>query len=172
MITIVDVIKLGYKQDKDGFVISFRLHPNDDHDEIARALLGSQWQMKLVPLDDDGNPQDTGELDPPAPSPVREARADGGRQSTASRSSHNVAPGKRLVQQAALCCKDPLFQRFLQENYDHTIAAVEDAAAFVREHCEVYSRSEIQIGTKSADLWDQLFGKYLVWRKAPELQRS
>lgn len=54
--TTVDVIKAAYRQTKDGFAITFILHPQDNHDELARAAIGSQWQIKAVPLDENGNP--------------------------------------------------------------------------------------------------------------------
>ncbi len=54
-----DAIKIGYRQSKDGFVISFTLHPQEVPEELALADIGSQWQLSLVPLDDDGNAEDS-----------------------------------------------------------------------------------------------------------------
>ena len=127
---VIDCIKVACRQSKDSnYIVSFSLHPSDNSHELKDAVIGSQYRMTLVPIDQDGNPQDTGEASPPvAASLVREAGA-GRTPSAASRPSRKVAPEKRLVQQAALCCGDPLFQRFLAEHYDHTIASVEDAAA-------------------------------------------
>ncbi len=53
-----DVIKIGYRQDKDGFVINFRILPEDLPESLALADIGSQWQLSLVPLDEDGNAHD------------------------------------------------------------------------------------------------------------------
>ena len=173
MSIVVDVVKVACRQTKDSnYAVTFTLHPNDDSHELKDAVIGSQYCMTLVPIDADGNAQDTGEASPPvAASLVREAGA-GRTPSAASRPSRNVAPGKRLIQQAALCCKDPLFQRFLAEHYDHTIASVEDAARTVRDLCHVDSRRELVLGTEAAALFDKLYGKFLVWRKAPELAAS
>lgn len=66
MITI-DVIKLGYKQDREGFVVSFRIHPSDDHKELAIADIGSQWQLTATPLDDQGNGPQPDFSDPDRP---------------------------------------------------------------------------------------------------------
>lgn len=52
-----DAIKTAYRQNKEGFVVSFAIHPQDMPADLANAHVGSQWQLILVPLDDDGNPQ-------------------------------------------------------------------------------------------------------------------
>ena len=170
MSIVVDVVKVACRQTKDSnYAVTFTLHPNDDSHELKDAVIGSQYRMTLVPIDADGNAQDTGEASPPvAASLVREAAA----RTASSRTSRKVAPEKRIVQRAALCCKDPLFQRFLAEHYDHTIASVEDAARTVRDLCHVDSRRELVLGTEAAALFDNLYGKFLVWRKAPELAAS
>ena len=53
-----DAIKTAYRQSKDGFVVSFAIHPSDMDPELANADIGSQWQLRLVPLDENGNPSD------------------------------------------------------------------------------------------------------------------
>ncbi len=53
-----DAIKYAYRQSKDGFIISFVIHPQDMSEDLANADIGSQWQLSLVPLDEDGNAQD------------------------------------------------------------------------------------------------------------------
>ncbi len=54
----VDVIKMAYRQTKDGYAITFVIHPNDKHETLANALIGSQWRMQLTPLDEDGNAEE------------------------------------------------------------------------------------------------------------------
>lgn len=54
--TEMDVIKYAYRQSKDGFIISFVVHPNDLNLDLANAAIGSQWRLKLVELDEHGNP--------------------------------------------------------------------------------------------------------------------
>lgn len=53
----IDVIKYSYRQTKDGHVIGFVLHPDDVSAELQSAPIGSQWQLTIVPLDEDGNPE-------------------------------------------------------------------------------------------------------------------
>ena len=137
---IVDVIKTAYRQTKDGFAITLTLHPQDDHDELARAPIGSHWQIRAVPLDDDGNPQDAGEsLGPP--------------------------PSRR---QAAIACNDPLFRNFLKHHGMLAEDTTENAAVAVRLICDVVSRSDIVPGTYAGDKWDGLYSKFQAWKLVPE----
>lgn len=52
----VDVLKYAYRQSKDGFIVSFVLHPHDNHLDLANAAIGSQWRLTLRELDESGNP--------------------------------------------------------------------------------------------------------------------
>ncbi len=54
-----DAIKIGYRQSKDGFVVSFSIHPNEMPMILANADIGSQWQITAVELDEDGNAPET-----------------------------------------------------------------------------------------------------------------
>lgn len=51
-----DVVKIAQRQNKDGHVVSFAIHPQDSHENLTNSEIGSQWRMVLVALDDDGNP--------------------------------------------------------------------------------------------------------------------
>ncbi len=46
---------MAYRQTKDGYAITFVIHPQDMHEALANAPIGSQWRMELTPLDEDGN---------------------------------------------------------------------------------------------------------------------
>jgi hypothetical protein len=50
-----DAIKIAYRQTKDGFVVSFAIHPQDMPALLANADIWSQWSLRLVELDEDGN---------------------------------------------------------------------------------------------------------------------
>ena len=52
----MDVIKYAYRQSKDGFIVSFVVHPNDLCLDLANAAIGSQWRLTIRELDEDGNP--------------------------------------------------------------------------------------------------------------------
>jgi hypothetical protein len=100
----------------------------------------------------------------PASLATREADGDlGGPSTTVSRHRKPVDPSRRLAQQAGIACADPLFQKFVGARNEDT------ATTFVRQTCGVQSRSEIKIATPEGEIWQQLYGEFLVWRDAPEM---
>jgi predicted 3-demethylubiquinone-9 3-methyltransferase (glyoxalase superfamily) len=50
-----DAIKVAYRQTKDGYNVSFQIHPSDMPVALANADIGSQWKLTLVELDENGN---------------------------------------------------------------------------------------------------------------------
>lgn len=171
---LCDAIKIAYRQSKDGFVVSFAIHPQDMPADLANADIGSQWQMRLVELDDNGNPKEVmsdravqarpDETTPVLadPSPVTSARA-----------YHPVAPEKRMTQRAAIMCTQPLFQTWLrQTNSAWAImnlgTAEQKAAELVRVYCGVPTRKDIVPGSQAARLWDEMLGKFEAWQACLE----
>jgi len=156
-----DAIKIAYKQDREGFVVTFRIHPADDHRAIGDAAIGSQWQLTCVELDEDGNPES--EVMPnsreqlPVPDKTQPA-------------SEQPARANRLTQQAAIACNDPRFQSWLKMTFPDAwkIMNLGDgpakAAAVVRWHCGVKSRKEILPGTPAARRWDELYSRFTAWK--------
>ena len=145
-----DAIKIAYRQSRDGFVVSFVLHPNEVPPELANAHIGSQWQLKLVELDDDGNPSETAE------------------KGTASRPS--PSPDKRLVQRAAMLCQDGAFQAYLVTHsmLDHRSDNRDrDAATALRLICGVDTRKDIIPGSPAAEKFRELVEKFEAWKLEP-----
>lgn len=94
--------------------------------------------------------------------PDRESDGQLGR-SPGSRSHKPVAPDKRLAQRAGILCADPLFQKWLGE-IENVIMDERHAANYVRNYCEVDSRSKIIPGTAAGRDFEVLEGKFLGWR--------
>jgi len=76
-------------------------------------------------------------------------------------------PVQRLVQQACICCKKPVFQLFLRIS-GMPVSNAEEAAVAVRLICSVDSRSKIEPGSPAAIAWDKLYSQYVAWRDMPE----
>ncbi len=65
-----------------------------------------------------------------------------------------------------MCCKDPVFRKFLLENDMIQWETQEQAEIAVRLICSVRSRRDIIPGTAAAGLWHDLHGKFLAWKIA------
>ena len=61
-------------------------------------------------------------------------------------------------QQAALRCNDPAFRKFIKVNN------AEEAAIWVREHCGVTSRSQIDPCAASGSRWHDLNLEFEAWK--------
>lgn len=77
-----------------------------------------------------------------------------------------VAADKKLAQQAAICCTEPAFRKFLEEQHAYAPTNEEEAAEALRDMIGVGSRSEIIPGTVFADRWDKIRGQYIAWKIA------
>ena len=71
------------------------------------------------------------------------------------------------VRQAAIRCQDHLFWRFLEEElHVEKILDEEIAAIFVRQHCHVKSRADMDKAgfTDARQLWHQLDNAFQAWK--------
>ena len=48
--------KIGFTQDKNGFVLKLSIHPNDIPRDLANAWVGSRFQVAMVLVGDDDQP--------------------------------------------------------------------------------------------------------------------
>ena len=71
------------------------------------------------------------------------------------------------TQQAAIRCGEKAFQRYLEEVHLIGGCGPEEAAAFIRSHCNVMSRSELNAKAEAAEMWRRLEEDYLLWLNAP-----
>lgn len=51
-----EAVKIAMKQDKEGFVLTLRLHPDDAPEAILRDFCGARYQVVMVRLDHEDKP--------------------------------------------------------------------------------------------------------------------
>ena len=73
------------------------------------------------------------------------------------------------AQQAGIRCNEPPFHLFLAERYAVNIRGSIDAVAFVRAHCRVASRADMNADHSAALLWRQLDSEFSTWKHHPEM---
>lgn len=151
--------KHAYRQVQDGVVVSFVVHPNDLNAGFAVAPLGTRYMVALAMIGDDGEPISPEALDQAA----TDHAATG---STPAEPKQPVASGESkkeytLANRVGMTCADKRFQDWLQER-GYITASTDDAAQWVRMHCGVKSRAQIQPGTDAAARWTKLETQYLL----------
>jgi hypothetical protein len=160
----VDVIKSAYRQSKDGFVVSFVIHPQDNHQELANADIGSQWQLTLVELDEHGNAES--EVVPNEQSSTDTRPAPTRPQPTQARAARPFT-SLPLPQQAALLCQDPIFRAFLNEEAPDNIGTVDtivDTATALRKICGVASRRDLNPENDGGQTFMQWRDRFIAWK--------
>ena len=164
----IEVRKIAYRQSsKDGFVVTFAIHPNETHDLLASAPLGTRYVMALVELNDDETPK---EVVPNKPATISGPNATGPSPSPEAagaikeRTPFNELPA---TTQAVLCCKDAPFQRYVVE--EKQFLEVPDdqeknAACYVRRTCDVNTRGALSTSKQAGRLWHDIYTEFLSWR--------
>lgn len=108
-----------------------------------------RFYMVAVPIDDNEEPK---------PAPVFKER----------KPFHELS----RAQQAGVRCNDAGFQQWLNVYFDlHWPPSTDNstaAASFVRAHCQVVSRAEIDTDANAADVWDALDMEYCEATQLPE----
>lgn len=51
--TKIEAIKLGYRQTKEGDVVSFRIHPADRNNDLANTPLGTRMLLAVAEIKDE-----------------------------------------------------------------------------------------------------------------------
>lgn len=53
-----ETVKIALKQDRNGYVMTLRIHPDDVPDELLRDFVGARYMVAMVRLNDDETPKD------------------------------------------------------------------------------------------------------------------
>jgi len=109
-----EAVKIAMKQDKEGMVLTLRIHPDDMPAELIRDFCGSRYQVVMVRLDGEDKPMN------------REQE-------------HSTD----WVRMAGILSRDPAFPLWLEHNGELLEANQEEAVEWLRDHLKVKSRAEI-----------------------------
>jgi hypothetical protein len=145
---------LAQRQNGD-WKVSFTVQGIDMDTRLTQAPMGTRYAVVLVEIGENELPvQKEAPSNVPSGSPPS-TRPDG----TKRMDWRNVQPAA----QAGIRCADPVFIAFLKEYYSAYWLNYGDAAATVRDICEVHSRSEFSTDHRKRVLWHQLDSKFQEW---------
>ena len=129
--------KISMKQDKEGYVLTLRVHPDEVPEDLFRDFVGSRYQVVMVRLSDDNQPLDR-------------------------QQAFAVEKAQKL---ASVICKDEKFWKFLEEDGEIFDGNEEEAANWLRSYLEIDSRSELRTNAKARDMLDKLHRKFVAWQQ-------
>jgi hypothetical protein len=112
--------KIAIKQDKDGYVLTLRMHPDEAPETILRDFVGARYQVVMVRLDGEEKPM--------------------------KREQEHSADWVRM---AGILSRDPVFPKWLADIGELLEPDQEEAVEWLRDHLGVHSRADIP-GSESA----------------------
>lgn len=131
-----EAVKVALKQNKDGFVLTLCLHPDDAPEHLLRDFVGSRYQVVMVRLNQDERPLDRTEFE-----------------------------GAKAVRLAAAMCRDPEFWAFLQDEALVFDKSEEDTTEWMRDYLNIQSRAELKTNSIARDLLSRINKDFQAWRQ-------
>lgn len=128
--------KVAFKQDKNGFSLTLGIHPNEVKSALTQHPIGQRYIVAIVAIGDDEQPLTTVQ------------------QQT----------GMQRVRQAALLCKDQLFQKYMFEMGYAADESEESAAEALRVTLGVKTRAEISENETAQHKLQAAFENFRRWR--------
>ena len=131
-----EAAKMALKQNKDGYVLTMSIHPDEIPDDLMRDFVGSRYQVVMVRLGDDEMPLD--------------------------RRDHD---GDRAVKLAGVLCREKEFQEFLVQNNEIFDLNEAEATEWLRGKVGIQSRSELKTNQDARAVLAQINKDYLSWKR-------
>ena len=129
-------VKMALKQNKDGYVLTLSIHPDEIPDDLMRDFVGARYQVVMVRLGDDEMPLD--------------------------RRDYN---GDKAIRLAGALCREKEFQEFLIDSDEIFEADEREAAEWLRMKVGIQSRSELKTNPQAREILFQVNKEYLLWKK-------
>ena len=131
-----EAVKVALKQNKDGFVLTLCLHPDDAPEHLLRDFVGSRYQVVMVRLNQDEEPLDRTEFE-----------------------------GAKAVRLAAAMCRDPEFWAYLQDEALVFDRSEEETTEWMRDYLNIQSRAELKTNATARDLLFRINKDFQSWRQ-------
>lgn len=132
-----EAIKTALKQDKNGYVLTLCLHPDDIPEDLLRDFVGARYQVVMVRLNLDEQPMD------------RQAEFE----------------GDRAIRIAGLLCRDKSFWDYLADQHSVFGASEEDTAEWLRDHLSISSRADLKVNQEARTELDRIHKEYKSWKR-------
>jgi hypothetical protein len=130
-----EAIKLAIKQDKEGYVLTLRMHPDEIPEELLRDFVGARYQCVMVRLNSDDKPL------------IREQEY----------------AGDHFVSKAGALCRNPDFWQFLHEDLQILNAEEKEAIVWLRNYLGIHSRAELKTNESARERLNTIYQEFMAW---------
>jgi hypothetical protein len=145
----VEALKISLRQEADGIIVAFRIHPNDMPGDLLSAPINSRFALAFRQISDDEKPV-------PA-HPIMKA--------VEKKKKQNAN-----VMRAAIACGEPKFSHFLKQKYPDQWKMlvggnVAKAAAMIRYLTDVESRRDLATNSEALSKFDRVMAEYEMFKR-------
>ena len=132
-----EALKVSLRQNKDGYILTLNIHPDDIPEDLLRDFVGAHYQVVMVRLNGDNQPLD--------------------RQQEYS--------GDRAVRIAGLLCRNDQFRKYLVEHNEILEEDEDQATEWLRIELGIKSRSELKTNQEARAKLDTIHTGFNQWKK-------
>jgi hypothetical protein len=132
-----EAVKIAMKQDKEGYVLTLRVHPDEVPDALFRDFVGARYQTVMVRLGEDDRPMD--------------------REDVLSRD---------LIRLAGIICRESSFADWLFIQDLIPEPSEQNAVNWLRAELDIKSRSELKDNANARGRFIQINNEYQAWKQS------
>ena len=131
-----EAVKIAMKQDKEGYVLTLRVHPDEVPAALFRDFVGARYQTVMVRLDESDKPMN--------------------REEVLSRD---------LIRLAGIVCRESDFADWLFIQDLIPEPSEQNAVEWLRAELDIQSRSELKDNAKARGRFIQINDEYQQWKQ-------
>ena len=132
-----EAVKVALKQDKNGYVLTLNIHPDELDERILRDFVGARYQVVMVRLNDMEQPMERRE----------------------------EFVGEESVKTAGQLCRNKLFWDYLIDSGDISECSERIATEWLRESLGIKTRSELKTNPTARVRLDTINWEFTKWLK-------
>lgn len=130
-------LKVALKQNKDGYVLTLNIHPDEIPEELLRDFVGARYQVVMVRLGDNEEPLDR----------------------------QDAFGGEQAVRLAGVLCRDPEFWDYLHDDLQIMDRNEKEASNWLRDAIGVISRAELKTKHEARQHLQKVNKEFQEWKK-------
>jgi len=132
-----EALKVALKQNKDGYVLTLNIHPDEIPEELLRDFVGARYQVVMVRLGDIEEPLDR----------------------------QDAFGGEQAVRLAGVLCRDPEFWEYLHDDLQIMDLNEKEASNWLRDAIGVISRAELKTKQDARENLQKVNKEFQAWKK-------
>ena len=127
-----EALKVAVRQDKEGYILTLRIHPNDVPEELLRSWVGSRYGVAMVEIGEGVGASASAPVEPP-----------------------NSKADNSIIRKAVLLCKETGFWNWIEVKNEA------EAKAKLCARLGIESRSELPHNQQAIDKFNIIYRNYL-----------